>query len=155
LSNCETQVWKSCNFSIAALAGDEPGTVIYRLDGPFTARDMYSSLSPDEVRQIFETLPANKQPSVQIFDVSGVPYMDSVGLGMLVRLYVSSRNKGIRMSISGCTPPRPRASQAHENGLRSAHCQVIRPGCRGERSGFSSSPYFRYSVKIRAWTSSS
>jgi anti-anti-sigma factor len=104
LSNSETQVWKSHNFSIAALAGDEPGTVIYRFDGPFTARDMYSSLSPNEVRQIFETLPFNKQPSVQLFDVSGVPYMDSAGLGMLVRLYVSSRNKGIRMSITGCTP---------------------------------------------------
>ena len=102
LSNSETQVWKSHNFSIAALAGDEPGTVIYRFDGPFTARDMYSSLSPDQVRQIFESLPANKQPSARIFDLSGVHYMDSVGLGMLVRLYVSSRNKGVRMSISGC-----------------------------------------------------
>ena len=104
MSNSETQIWKSHNFSIAAVAGDEPGTVIYRLDGPFTARDMYSSLSPNEVRQIFETLPASEQPSVEIFDLSGVPYMDSIGLGMLVRLYVSSRNKGIRMSISGCTP---------------------------------------------------
>jgi anti-anti-sigma factor len=104
LSNSEAQVWKSHNFSITALAGDESGTVIFRLDGPFTARDMYSSLSPDQVRQIFETLPANKQPSARLFDLSRVPYMDSVGLGMLVRLFVSSRNKGIRMSISGCTP---------------------------------------------------
>jgi anti-anti-sigma factor len=102
LSDTEAQVWKSHNFSIAALTGDEPGSVIFRLDGPFTARDMYSSLSPDQVRQIFETLPANKHPSARIFDLSGVPYMDSVGLGMLVRLYVSSRNQGIRMSISGC-----------------------------------------------------
>jgi anti-anti-sigma factor len=104
LADTEAQVWKSHNFSITALAGDEPGTVIFRLDGPFTARDMYSSLSPDQVRQIFETLPANKQPSARIFDLSGVPYMDSVGLGMLVRLYVSSRNKGIRMSICGSNP---------------------------------------------------
>jgi anti-anti-sigma factor len=104
LSNSEAQVWKSHNFSITADAGDEPDAVIFRLVGPFTARDMYSSLSPSEVRQIFETLPAKKKPSAQIFDLSGVPYMDSVGLGMLVRLYVSSRNNGIRMSICGCTP---------------------------------------------------
>jgi len=104
LSNSETQVWKSHNFSIVALAGDEPGTVIFRLNGPFTARDMYNSLSPSEVRQIFESLLTDKQPSAQLFDLSGVPFMDSAGLGMLVRLYVSSRNNGIRMSISGCTP---------------------------------------------------
>lgn len=104
MSNSETQVWKSHNFSIVALAGDEPGTVIFRLKGPFTARDMYNSLSPNEVRQIFETLLTDKQPSAEIFDLSGVPFMDSAGLGMLVRLYVSSRNNGIRMSISGCSP---------------------------------------------------
>ena len=103
MSNSEAQVWKSRRFSITALVGDESGTVIFRLDGPFTARDMYSSISPNDFRQIFETLPANKQPSAQIFDLSGVPYMDSTGLGVLVGLYVSSRNKGIRMSISGCT----------------------------------------------------
>jgi len=104
LSRSEIQVWKSHNFSIAAITGDEPGAVIFRLDGPFAARDIYNSLSPQEVRHIFETLLVDKQPSVQIFDLSGVPYMDSAGLGMLVRLYVSSRNNGIRMSISGCTP---------------------------------------------------
>jgi anti-anti-sigma factor len=104
LSNSEAQVWKSHNFSITADAGDEPGAVIFRLVGPFTARDMYSTLSPNEVRQIFETLPANTQPSAQIFDLSGVLYMDSTGLGMLVGLYVSSRKKGICMTICGCTP---------------------------------------------------
>ena len=38
LSNSEAQVWKSHNFSITADAGDEPGAVIFRLVGPFTAR---------------------------------------------------------------------------------------------------------------------
>ncbi len=104
LSISEAQVWKSHNFSITADAGDLPDAVIFRLAGPFTARDMYSSLTPNQVRQIFETLPEKKQPSAQIFDLSGVPYMDSIGLGMLVSLYVSSRGKGVRMSITGCTP---------------------------------------------------
>jgi anti-anti-sigma factor len=101
LPNSEAQIWKSRNFSIAANTSEVPDGVIFRLVGPFTARDMYSTLSPNEVRKIFETLP---QPSAQIFDLSGVPYMDSIGLGMLVSLYVSSRSKGIRMSIIGSTP---------------------------------------------------
>ncbi len=104
MSNSDVQVWKSHSFSITALAGDEPGTVIFRIEGPFTARDMYSSITPNEFRHIFETLPANKQPSAQVFDFSGVPYMDSTGLGVLVGLYVSARNKEIPMSITGCTP---------------------------------------------------
>jgi anti-sigma B factor antagonist len=104
LSSSEAQVWKSHNFSIACHAGVEPGIVIFRLDGPLTARDMYSSLSPNDFRRMFETLPANKDHSEQIFDISGVPYMDSTGLGVLVGLFVSSRNKGVRMSITGCTP---------------------------------------------------
>jgi len=78
LSNSEAQVWKSHNFSITADTGDEPDAVIFRLVGPFTARDMYSTLSPNEVRQVFETLPAKKQPSAQVFDLSGVPYMDEL-----------------------------------------------------------------------------
>ncbi len=104
LSNSEAQIWKSRNFSIAANTSDVPDAVIFRFVGPFTARDMYSTLSPNQVRQIFGTLPEKKQPSAQIFDLSGVPYMDSIGLGMLVSLYVSSRGKGIRMSIIGSTP---------------------------------------------------
>ncbi len=121
MSNSEAQIWKSHNFSIAADAGVVPDAVIFRLAGPFTARDMYSSLTPNQVRQIFETLPKKKQPSAQIFDLSGVPYMDSIGLGMLVSLYVSSRSKGIRMSITGCTPRVLEAFQADQGQLRVAH----------------------------------
>lgn len=100
----EAQVWKSHNFSIEAVPCAVPGTAIFRLNGPFTARDMYSSLSPDEFRNRLETFCANTETSAQIFDLSQVPYMDSAGLGLLVKLFANSRDKGIRLSITGATP---------------------------------------------------
>ena len=48
------QVWKSTKFAIERHHGKAPGTVIFRLTGPFTARDMYGALSPDALRGTFE-----------------------------------------------------------------------------------------------------
>lgn len=104
MPNPEVQIWKSHRFTITALAGVEPGAVIFRLEGPLTARDMYGSITPNDFRRIFETLPADKEHTAQVFDLTGVPYMDSTGLGVLVGLFVSSRNKGVGMTITGCTP---------------------------------------------------
>ncbi len=104
MPHSEAQVWKSHNFSIEAVPCEKPGTVILRLNGPFTARDMYSSLSPDEFRGRLETFCANIETSAQIFDLSHVPYMDSAGLGLLVKLFGNLRDKGIHMSITGITP---------------------------------------------------
>jgi hypothetical protein len=38
------QVWKSSKFTIERNQGKTPGTVIFRLSGPFTARDMRQGL---------------------------------------------------------------------------------------------------------------
>lgn len=65
---------------------------------------MYSSLSPDAFRRIFEIQPAGAQATSQTVDLSGVPYLDSLGMGLLAGLYVTARNKGIHWQISGCTP---------------------------------------------------
>jgi anti-anti-sigma factor len=104
LSQFEAQVWRSHSFCIEAVPGAEPGAVIFRFTGPFTARDMYTSLSPDQFRKIFEALPGGQQPSAQTLDLSGVLYMDSAGLGMLVGLFTSAQRKGIRMTITGTNP---------------------------------------------------
>ena len=42
----QVQIWKSSPFTIERKQGKAPGTVISRLCGPFTARDMYGSLTP-------------------------------------------------------------------------------------------------------------
>jgi hypothetical protein len=49
------QVWKSSKFTIERNRGKTPGTVLFRLSGPFTARDMHGALSPDALRNTFES----------------------------------------------------------------------------------------------------
>jgi anti-anti-sigma factor len=98
-----SQTWKSARLTIERSENETHGTV-FRLSGPFTARDIYSSLSPDAFRNIFEPAPGAEQPSAHIFDLTGVPFMDSTGLGMLTRHYVRCQSKGIQLTITGVSP---------------------------------------------------
>ena len=99
------QIWKGSNFSIDRMEGKNPRTVIFRLTGPFTARDMYNTLTPAHMKDMFEheVEPGETPPSLNIFDLSGVPYMDSMGLGVLVTQYVRCQGKGVRMVATGLT----------------------------------------------------
>jgi anti-anti-sigma factor len=99
----EPQIWKSARLTIERDTSETPNTV-FRFSGPLTARDMYSSLSPDAFRNIFEPAPDDELPSAHIFDLTGVPYMDSTGLGMLASHYTRCQSKGIRLSITGVDP---------------------------------------------------
>ena len=99
------QVWKSTQFEIERSQGKTPGTVIFRLKGPFTARDMYGKLSPTELRNTFEVDQEGDDPhGLHILDLTGVPYMDSAGLGMLVSHYVRWQNRGVRLVAAGVSP---------------------------------------------------
>ena len=98
------QIWKSTRFTIECSQGRAPGTIIFRLSGPFTARDMYTCLSPDALRNIFDSTPDIGQPAVHIFDLNQVPYMDSAGLGMMVSHYVRCQRQGIRLIAAGVSP---------------------------------------------------
>ena len=99
----KTKIWSSARLTIERTDSDTDGTV-FRLSGPFTARDMYHSLSPDAFRNIFE--PATERPlqMKQVFDLSAVPYMDSLGLGILVSHTVRCRCQGIDLHIAGLSP---------------------------------------------------
>lgn len=74
------QVWKSSKFTIERNQGKMPGTVIFRLSGPFTARDMHGALSPNELRNTFES-EEGAPHALHILDLTEVPYMDSAGWG--------------------------------------------------------------------------
>lgn len=93
-------------FQIQRLQGRSPSTVIFRLTGPFTARKMYGHLTPDELQNLlaFHSTPGEQLPQLNILDLSGVPYMDSLGLGMIVTHYVRSTNKGVRTVAAALTP---------------------------------------------------
>jgi ABC-type transporter Mla MlaB component len=103
----QAQIWKGLAFNIERLQGKAPGTVIFRFSGPFTARDMFGSLTPVAVRNIFEceSIPGDAPLiTMNIFDLTGVPYMDSAGLGMLVSQYVRCHGKGVQMIAAGASP---------------------------------------------------
>ena len=86
---------------------EAPGTVIFHFSGPFTARTVFECQSPDAVSKMFDLqlmLPSGEPPAVNIFDLTDVPYMDSSGLGMVVRHYVRCQDKGVRFVAAGVNP---------------------------------------------------
>lgn len=78
--------------------------MIFHLAGPFTARDMFSSLTPLAPRNMFEFPADDNPPSLNIFDLTQVAYMDSAGIGIIVSHYVRCQDKGIRMIAAGGSP---------------------------------------------------
>ena len=95
------QVWKSSKFTIERNQGRTPGTVIFRLSGPFTARDMFGSLSPTALRNTFEAEEDSEPQALHILDLTEVPYMDSAGLGLIVSHYVRCQGRGVRLVAAG------------------------------------------------------
>lgn len=62
-----------------------------KLNGPLTLRNMF---------ELQNELATNKPP-MMIFDLSGVPYMDSAGIGVLINYYVAAEKHGRKMALAG------------------------------------------------------
>ncbi|MGA9586784.1 MAG: STAS domain-containing protein [Terracidiphilus sp.] len=113
--SAQAQIWRGTTFTIERSHNPAADAVIFRFSGPFTARDMYASLSPAALRNIFESDPPHHAPSVNIFDLTDVPYMDSCGLGLIIGHFVRCQNKGIHLIAAGVAPRHPRTSQDHQD----------------------------------------
>ncbi len=102
----QAQTWKGSSFNIERTEAKAPSTIIFRLSGPFTARDMYSSLTPDALNSMLDLQPteAGGPPSLNILDLTDVPYIDSSGLGIIVRHFVRCKSKGVRLIVAGACP---------------------------------------------------
>ena len=88
-------------------AGKAPGTVVFHFSGPFTARSVYAHQSPEVVHHMFDfqsMLPEGEPPVLNIFNLTDVPYMDSAGLGMVIRYYARCQDKGVRFIAAGVSP---------------------------------------------------
>jgi anti-anti-sigma factor len=102
----QAQNWMSTPFNIERKRGKAPGTLILTLTGPFTARDMYGALAPIDIKNALDLSPAaGEEPAtLNILDLTAVPYMDSSGLGMLVTHYARNQNRGLKMIAVGASP---------------------------------------------------
>jgi anti-anti-sigma factor len=105
MTETQAQISKAKPFTIERRDGKSAGTVIFQLRGPFTQRDMFASLAPVVVDNMlnFQSEPSEKAPMLNIVDLTEVPYMDSAGLGRIVRHYVHCRGKGVRMVAVGAS----------------------------------------------------
>lgn len=72
-------------------SGSRDGVVILTMTGPLTLRNIF---------QFQQDLVASP-PQLTVFDLSGVPYMDSAGIGVLINYYVSAEKNGRRMALAG------------------------------------------------------
>jgi anti-anti-sigma factor len=105
MSTIPAQIWKGTSFHIERSQGQIPSALVFRFSGPFTARDMYAALTPAALKSLFETEPTPRLPAqVNIFDLTGVPYMDSCGLGLIVGHFVRCQNKGVQFVAAGVGP---------------------------------------------------
>lgn len=103
--NSDGKIWGGPTFAIERGLGESPGTVVFRFSGPFTGRDLYAALSPVILRNIFETDPTpDHHASLNILDLTEVPYMDSCGLGLIVSHLVRCQNKGVQVIAAGVSP---------------------------------------------------
>src|SRR5471032_1044487 len=83
-------------FTIERVPCDDRGTLILRFSGALTARDMYAQQSPIAVRSLLDLHCEDGPPTLNIFDLSQVPYMDSSGLGLIARHYAHCQGRGVR-----------------------------------------------------------
>ena len=72
--------------------GSTPDTLVYVLSGPLTLRNMFDFQS--ELR-------GAQSPKLTIFDLSGVPYMDSAGMGLIMNHYTHCQARGGKLVVAG------------------------------------------------------
>ncbi|MGD0893281.1 MAG: STAS domain-containing protein [Terracidiphilus sp.] len=82
--------------SIERQEGKSPGTLILRLTGPITLRNLF-----DFQAQLRALEPP---PPVTILDLTAVPYMDSAGMGAVINHHVHCQGRSGRLIITGVSP---------------------------------------------------
>lgn len=78
--------------TITRRAGSLPGTLIHVLNGPLTLRNMF---------EFQASLRTGEMPRLSILDLSGVPYMDSAGMGLIINHYTHCLGHGAKMVVVG------------------------------------------------------
>lgn len=74
--------------------GSNPDTTILRLTGPFTLATMFP----------FQAVLREPDLKSVVIDLSGVPYMDSAGLGVLLGHWSHTKRGGFKFALVGISP---------------------------------------------------
>jgi anti-sigma B factor antagonist len=77
-------------FTYTSEDGTLESTTIMRLAGPLTLTNLFA----------FQHDLTTTHPQTLILDLSGVPYMDSAGLGVLMNYYVSAEKNGRKFALA-------------------------------------------------------
>ena len=78
---------------VETLTSSVPACRLLKLDGPLTLSNFFE----------FQSLVRSDRTTSLIVDLSGVPYIDSAGIGCLVNGYVSHQHAGKRLCLVGVT----------------------------------------------------
>ena len=70
------------------------GVTVFRLKGPFTLSTMFA----------FQAGLRDPELKGTIIDLTGVPYMDSAGLGVLLGQFAHAQRHGHKFALAGITP---------------------------------------------------
>lgn len=82
------------NLTIEDLPAKDNGPRVLRLTGPLVITSFFE----------FQTLVREDKSATLALDLSGVPYIDSAGIGALVGAYVSRQKDGRVLMLVGVTP---------------------------------------------------
>lgn len=77
--------------TLEAVPGQAAGCRILRLNGPLTLQGVFA----------FQNALRADPPASLILDLSGVPYMDSAGMGAIINYYVSCQRNGRKLIVAG------------------------------------------------------
>jgi anti-sigma B factor antagonist len=79
------------SLTINTRQGKSPDTRILTFEGPITLSTLFA----------FQTELRKETPPLTILDLSGVPYMDSSGMGAIINYFVSAQKRGHKIVLAG------------------------------------------------------
>ena len=78
--------------AISHREGSSPSTRITTLTGPVTLPNLF---------QLQDELRNGELPSAIILDLTGVPYMDSAGIGAIINYFVHLKKRDVKLTVVG------------------------------------------------------
>ncbi len=79
------------SLTISVSQGKSPDTRILTFEGPIVLSGLFA----------FQAELRKENPPLTILDLSGVPYMDSSGMGAIINYYVSAQKAGRKLVLAG------------------------------------------------------